>query len=650
MEKTVLEQDLTQVEGNSSTPMESYLNLKTFRGESIEKPISTSGGEADLFLLEGNRVLKLYRQGITPKTEVLEKISKLSQGKDNLVKILDFGFDKKTGRFFEIQEFCQYGSIKDIFAEEEPNEELLKEIIRQVNEALHTIHSEGFIHRDLKPSNILVKSKEPLRIVLSDFGISSLLESDLSVKMTNVKGTFMYSSPESFSGVMGQESDYWSLGMVILDILGKNPFKDLSSNMIMHTILAKKVPIDEEINENVQILLKGLLTQDRTKRWGYKQVKEWLEGKSPEIFYGENRNSFHYKFNKKTFSSLEELAEELLKTPSDLEYSKKFIGRGNLNEQLKKAELYDLDIEIDDIVKKYRIPKKKMVVEVAKKLNPNLPKVLFEVEINTENLINLLIKYSKKETDKTESKIIDFLNNGMLAEIVEIFDDKKTLSFINFYTALKEKGIKVGDIIKIWKNLSNEEKIIPFFLKDIHRITKDELEELSNPLSKNEFKKLKETFPNFSLNEEDIKKLSVKEYLLLLNIIRYFSNPEVVSKLNYIKKTINENKEKYILPENFYQFERSLNSKIDLDKLTSIFRMVKDIKEQNIAFLEKEKFEWTISTYKNLEEEGYFLPALEWDYINDPNSRRIENYKNFLEKEKELREFLYKELKEMGRL
>ena len=38
------------------------------------------------------------------------------------------------------------------------------------------LHSVQTIHRDLKPKNILVKSEEPLQIVLADFDVATDLE------------------------------------------------------------------------------------------------------------------------------------------------------------------------------------------------------------------------------------------------------------------------------------------------------------------------------------------------------------------------------------------------------------------------------------------------------------------------------------------
>ena len=46
-------------------------------------------------------------------------------------------------------------------------EDTLREIMRQILEGLHALHSVGLVHRDIKPSNVLVNNN---KLVLTDFG------------------------------------------------------------------------------------------------------------------------------------------------------------------------------------------------------------------------------------------------------------------------------------------------------------------------------------------------------------------------------------------------------------------------------------------------------------------------------------------------
>jgi len=172
-----------------------------------------------------------------------------------------------------------------------------KELVKELSSAIHSLHERGIIHRDLKPQNILVRRERPFDIVLTDFGISSIVDSDVSKIMTTTKGTYAYFAPESFSGYFGKEVDWWAVGMIILEVMtGKNPLSGLSPQVIMHHLSTKAVPIAEDIPEDFKVLIKGLLTRDPKKRWGYAQIKSWLEGKRDiPVYYEEGTKEYSLK-------------------------------------------------------------------------------------------------------------------------------------------------------------------------------------------------------------------------------------------------------------------------------------------------------------------------------------------------------------------
>ena len=83
--------------------------------------------------------------------------------------------------------------------------------------ALGHLHSANVLHRDIKPSNILVRSVDPLDLVLTDFGISSI--TDLSLHLTSVNRTAAYCAPEALTGVVAKASDWWSVGVIMIELL-----------------------------------------------------------------------------------------------------------------------------------------------------------------------------------------------------------------------------------------------------------------------------------------------------------------------------------------------------------------------------------------------------------------------------------------------
>ena len=74
----------------------------------------------------------------------------------------------------------------------------LKSVSRQLLHALNYIHHNGIVHRDIKPENILVSSKEPFTVKLSDFGLSKMVDKEDKAAMLTFCGTLLYCAPEIY--------------------------------------------------------------------------------------------------------------------------------------------------------------------------------------------------------------------------------------------------------------------------------------------------------------------------------------------------------------------------------------------------------------------------------------------------------------------
>jgi serine/threonine protein kinase len=103
-----------------------------------------------------------------------------------------------------------------------------------------------------------------------------MIPTEASKKITNnVKGTIVYMAPESFSKVITKKSDYWSLGMILYELLFKNlPFENIDTNIVIYNILTEDIQISKGIPIKYQILLKGLFIRKPKNRFYYKQVKD----------------------------------------------------------------------------------------------------------------------------------------------------------------------------------------------------------------------------------------------------------------------------------------------------------------------------------------------------------------------------------------
>ena len=132
----------------------------------------TRGAEADVVVVrekatEEQRAIKLYRDSVSRVDNAL--LAALSEADwDHVVRTYARGHE--GDEWWEELEYCQEGSLADLFARENTGAGLPRDRIREILDELipaiahlHTLSSGGkpLVHRDLKPANILVRSTDP---------------------------------------------------------------------------------------------------------------------------------------------------------------------------------------------------------------------------------------------------------------------------------------------------------------------------------------------------------------------------------------------------------------------------------------------------------------------------------------------------------
>lgn len=283
--------DATQIISSSLTN-EVVLNGIKYN---IEKQIARSG-EAEIFLVSSNgshTVFKYYYSQYKPKDEILTKLKGLKH--PDIIELIDYGYYQD--RFFEISEFAEGGTLQEIMPV--TSIQKVKEIVAETIEALNYCHTNGIIHRDIKPENIFYRTSDKKDIAIGDFGIASNVKEGEELVRTSLARTSLYAAPELFTNIQGKTTieksvDYYALGMTLLHLwFGRNPFEDVDEFGIMRLKSEGRVFFPDNIDDDVEKLIKGLITVNPRDRWAFDEVKRWLKGEDVKVNY--QTIQFEYK-------------------------------------------------------------------------------------------------------------------------------------------------------------------------------------------------------------------------------------------------------------------------------------------------------------------------------------------------------------------
>ncbi|HLG66017.1 MAG TPA: protein kinase [Ktedonosporobacter sp.] len=164
----------------------------------------------------------------------------------NIVHILDYGLEK--GNPYLVMSYAPNGSIRQVTPRKTRLQpERIVTTISQIASALDYAHQHKLIHRDVKPENMLVGLHE--QVLLSDFGLVVVAQSDNSQAEHKLAGTIPYTAPEQLQGRVRFASDQYSLGIVTYEwICGEHPFTgtftEIASQHLLNPppSLCRKVP------------------------------------------------------------------------------------------------------------------------------------------------------------------------------------------------------------------------------------------------------------------------------------------------------------------------------------------------------------------------------------------------------------------------
>ncbi|KAK9065949.1 hypothetical protein SSX86_015351 [Deinandra increscens subsp. villosa] len=139
-----------------------------------------------------------------------------------------------------------------------------------VTSALSYIHSRNVVHCDVKGANVLI-GNDPGTAKLADFGSAF----EIDGRFPGTRGSPMWMAPEVIRGeYIGPESDVWSLGCTVIEMLtGKPAWQDRGAETVRQIGYSDDLPeIPSPIPDDLRDFLHKCLKRDPKERWSCDQL------------------------------------------------------------------------------------------------------------------------------------------------------------------------------------------------------------------------------------------------------------------------------------------------------------------------------------------------------------------------------------------
>ncbi|CAI2189351.1 7853_t:CDS:10, partial [Funneliformis geosporum] len=241
-------------------------------------------------------------------------LKRISQGHRNILTLQDYF--ETLNNLYLVTDLALGGELFDrICAKGSYFERDAAHLVRSITEAVAYLHDNGIVHRDLKPENLLFRTKaEDSDLLIADFGLSRIIDSEKFHVLTTTCGTPGYMAPEIFKRIgHGKPVDLWAIGVITYFLLcGCTPFDRESSVEEVDAIIRADYTYEKEywdgISDTAKDFINKLLTVDPDSRLTAHQALShpWLSEPLPSPTGGfQNRdllNSVRENFNaRRTF-------------------------------------------------------------------------------------------------------------------------------------------------------------------------------------------------------------------------------------------------------------------------------------------------------------------------------------------------------------
>ncbi|OHT14486.1 hypothetical protein TRFO_15146 [Tritrichomonas foetus] len=328
---------------------------------------------------------------------------------------------------FLVMNWCNLKSLRDIRQEYIFQEKVMARYVLDILRGLSYLHQQGIWHKNVKASNVLLTENEAL---LTDFGFSAM------VTQMNIADKPYWSAPEVLSSnLYSRESDIWSLGCTIIELItGKPPWGDLPPDEARTHILTETPPIPSQTSPHLCDFLRFCFSKDPSKRPTAENLMEsfWITTNCviPEKMVSEKKMShaslkIELKPRQVNFSALEKIFddedEEEDEDDDNFEDLPKFSQTSHVDlirPQTPRRHVGKDSQELTDMKKRLlemqklqnakitRTPEGIQRIQFLTPINPNANKTN-----NTSNLITTPVKTQNTIPNTTQSTIPNTAQN-----------------------------------------------------------------------------------------------------------------------------------------------------------------------------------------------------------------------------------------------
>lgn len=146
----------------------------------------------------------------------------------NIMQVLDFDFDEEENVYYMVMDFIAGPTLRSYLDEKGSLsiEESLS-IVVQLVEGLAYAHGKGAVHRDIKPANVMFADKRAKKAIITDFGITRMINDQTLTMEGSMVGTPAYMSPEAVLGErVDGRTDIYSIGVMLYEMVtGRTPYE-----------------------------------------------------------------------------------------------------------------------------------------------------------------------------------------------------------------------------------------------------------------------------------------------------------------------------------------------------------------------------------------------------------------------------------------